>query len=94
LTEQQEGWKMGKLFIIAVALTLISLRPAVAGTEIIHDYGAEAAPPPPYNYTPPPPTVYYAPAPVRVVVRPVRVFRVFAFHRVARPRPYCAPALY
>jgi len=85
---------MGKSFIVAVALTLISLRSAVAGTEIIRDYGAEAPPPPTYNYAPPPPTVYYAPAPVRVIVRPVRVFRVFAFHRVARPRVYCAPGPY
>jgi hypothetical protein len=75
---------MGKSLIVVIALALISLRPAVAGTEIIRDYGAEA----------PPPTVYYAPPPVRVVVRPIRVFRVFAFHRVARPRVYCAPSLY
>ena len=82
---------MGKLLIIAVALALISLQSAVAGTEIIRDYGAETPPPPTYNYAPPPP-VYYAPPPVRVIVRPayVPVFRVFAFHRVARPRVYCA----
>jgi hypothetical protein len=36
---------MGKSFIVAVALTLISLRSAVAGTEIIRDYGAEAPSP-------------------------------------------------
>jgi hypothetical protein len=87
---------MGRSFIVAAALALISLQSAVAGTEIIEDYGAQAQPPPTYNYAPPPPpppTVYYAPPPVRVVVRPVRVFRVFAFHR-ARPRPYCAPRPY
>ena len=84
---------MGKSFIIAVALALISIRPVVAGTEIVRDYGAEAPPPPTYDYPPPPPPVYYAPAPVRVVIRPayVPVFRVFAFHRSARPRVYCGP---
>ena len=69
----------------ALALGLIAIPRASAGTEEIQDYGGRQVAPPRYGYAPPPRPVYYAP-PFGVGVYPRwgyyrRPWRGYGFHR-------------